>query len=133
MVSESSFGVFNFRVKSEEWRYEMDTKRMDPKKQFSKRLARWTAVFWFAYIIGLAAVITIEPAVAQYAFFMSIVVSVIMLINIYSYQKNSLTEKALLTLLDKTRLELTLSNKKTKGFNVNEGNDLTEEEGESNG
>lgn len=111
----------------------MDGKRMDPKKQFSKRLARWTAVFWFAYMIGLSVIMAIVPEAAQYAFFMSIVVSVIMLINIYSYQKNSLTEKALLTFLDKTKLELMLSNKKTKNNKTQEESDSTEEEGELDG
>jgi len=24
--------------------------RIDPRKQFSKKLARWTAVFWFFFV-----------------------------------------------------------------------------------
>ena len=42
----------------------------------------------------------------MYSFYMSIVASVVMIVNVYSYLKNSLGEKVLLTLLDKTKIEL---------------------------
>ena len=84
----------------------MGSVRIDPRKQFSKKLARWTAVFWFVYMLLLSIIMYLQPSVAQYIVYMSIVVSVVMLINIYSYCKNSLTEKILLAMLDKTKLEL---------------------------
>ena len=88
----------------------MGSYRIDPRKQFSKKLARWTAVFWFVYMLLLSIIMYLQPSVAQYTVYMSIVVSVVMLINIYSYCKNSLTEKILLAMLDKTRLELKVGN-----------------------
>lgn len=96
--------------------------KVDPKQQFSKKLARWTAVFWFAYMTWLSVILVLEPKAASWSFYMSIVVSVVMLINIYSYCKNSLTEKVLLTLLDKTRLEI---GAKRKGGDTDE--EMTEE------
>ena len=93
----------------------MGEKRMDPKQQFSKRLARWTAVYWFFGMTWLSVIMLIEPSVAVYSLYMSIVISVIMLINIYAYNKNSLTEKALLTILDKTRIEVGSKKRETDG------------------
>lgn len=98
----------------------MGNKRIDPRQQFSKWLARWTALYWFFHMTLLTAVLIIEPQSAQYAMYMSIVTSVVMLINIYAYNRNSLTEKALLTLLDKTKLEMNLSNKTDTGSDADE-------------
>lgn len=81
---------------------------LDRKKQFSKRLARWTAVFWFAYLIWLSILMMLEPSVAMYSFYMSIVVSIVMMINVISYTINSLTEKRIFGMLDKARIELNL-------------------------
>lgn len=91
----------------------MGKNRMDPSKQFSKKLATWTAVFWFAHMLLLTAVLCFEPRSAMPAIYMSIISSVIMLINIYSYCKNSLTEKALLALLDKTKMEINFGKNST--------------------
>lgn len=84
----------------------MGRKTIDPKQQFSKWLARWTALYWFMYMTWLSVVMLLEPQTALYTVYMGIIASVIMLINIYAYNKNSLTEKTLLTLLDKTRIEI---------------------------
>ena len=51
--------------------------KIDPKKQFSKRLARWTAVFWFVYLSWLSVIMYLQPQAAMYVFYMSIVVSVV--------------------------------------------------------
>ena len=84
----------------------MGRKPIDPKQQFSKWLARWTALYWFIFMTWLSVVMLLQPQAALYTVYMGIIASVIMLINIYAYNKNSLTEKALLTLLDKTRIEI---------------------------
>lgn len=86
----------------------MSNYELDHKKQFSKRLARWTAVFWFAYLIWLSILMMLEPSVAMYSFYMSIVVSIVMMINVISYTINSLTEKRIFGMLDKARIELKL-------------------------
>lgn len=100
---------------------------LDRKKQFSKRLARWTAVFWFAYLIWLSILMMLEPSVAMYSFYMSIVVSIVMMINVISYTINSLTEKRIFGMLDKARIELNLGPVKASMGKQNYGT----EEGEN--
>lgn len=83
--------------------------KIDPKKQFSKRLARWTAVFWFLYMTWLSIIMIMEPTAAIYSFYMSIVVTLVMMVNVLAYTRNSIMEKMAFTLLDKTRIELELA------------------------
>jgi len=88
--------------------------RIDPKQQFSKKLARWTAVFWFVFMSWLSAILIIEPGVAIYAVYMALIATVVMIINVWAYTKNSVYEKSLLAVLDKTRMELSLGGKPTE-------------------
>ena len=116
----------------------MEMKRMDPKKQFSKRLARWTAVFWFVFMAWLGTVLFLAPEAGMYSVYMSIVVSVVMIINIWQYNSNSKTEKALFAFLNEKELELKLGPAKLAIGNNNNGCDsdgenALVEEGESNG
>lgn len=104
---------------------------IDPKHQFSKRLARWTAVFWFVYLTWLSILMMLEPSVAQYAFFMSIVVSIVMMISVISYTINSVTEKRIFGMLDKAQIELQLGPFKASMNNKDEAN--SNEGGEDNG
>ena len=89
----------------------MVTGRMDPRKQFSKRLARWTAVFWFFYMTWLSVVVLLQPPAAQYCVYLAVIVSVIMMVNVIAYTRNSIAEKMAFTLLDKTKIELTMGRK----------------------
>ena len=100
--------------------------KIDPKKQFSKRLARWTSVFWFAYLTWLSILMMLEPSVALYSFYMSIVVSVVMMINVISYSVNSITEKRIFGMLDRAKIELQLGPVK-----ASVGKQDSEEEGEN--
>lgn len=84
----------------------MGNYRIDPKKQFSKRLARWTSVFWFCYLTWLSILMMLQPTVAEYVFYMSIVVSLIMMINVILYTINSVTEKRIFGMLEKAQIEL---------------------------
>ena len=93
----------------------MGNSRMDPSKQFSKKLATWTAVFWFIYMSWLSAILIIQPQTAQYVVYMALVTTVVMIVNVYSYCKNSIAEKVLLAFLDKTQIEF--SSKKTNQQN----------------
>lgn len=86
----------------------MGNYRIDPKKQFSKRLARWTAVFWFVYMLWLSVLMLLQPQVALYCFYMGLISTVVMIVNEIAYTRNSIMEKMAYTLLDKTRLELNL-------------------------
>lgn len=110
----------------------MNNFRIDPKKQFSKRLARWTAVFWFAYMLLLLALMYLQPSVAEYCFYISIVASVVMMINVISYSINSITEKRIFGMLDKAKIEVQLGPAKVSLGNDGDEDDATEEGG-SNG
>lgn len=100
----------------------MDNYRIDPKKQFSKWLARWTALFWFIYMSWLSAVMLIAPATGLYCVYMGIVVTVVMILNVYSYCKNSIAEKMIFGIIDKTKIEMRFGGKTN-------GNDTPETEG----
>lgn len=103
--------------------------RIDPKKQFSKKLARWTAVFWFLFMTWLSAILLLQPESALYSVYMAIIATAVMILNVWAYTKNSIYEKGAFALLDKTRLELSIG-KTTGKDDADEGN-VTE--GGSNG
>lgn len=109
--------------------------RIDPKKQFSKLLARWTAVFWFVYLTWLSILMLLEPSVGQYCFLMSIIVSVVMTLNVIMYTINSVSKKRIFGMLEKTQIELKFGptkvsiGNKNKGGDDDEESDLTEEGG----
>lgn len=105
----------------------MGNYRIDPKKQFSKRLARWTAIFWFAFLTWISILMMLEPSVGQYCFFISIVVSVVMMINVILYTINSVTEKRIFGMLEKAQIELKLGPAKVSIGNDNKGGDSDEE------
>jgi len=107
----------------------MSRVKIDPKQQFSKKLARWTAVFWFVYLTWLSVIILLQPTAALYVVYMSLICTVVMIVNVLAYTKNSIMEKLAFTLLDKTQIEI-------GGKNESKGDDNDEEtvtEGESNG
>ena len=108
---------------------EMNNYRIDPRKQFSKRLARWTSLFWFAFMTWLSVLMMLQPAAALYCVYMSIIVTAVMILNVWAYTRNSIYEKGVFAMLDKARIELKLNNGKV-GDQHEE--DLTPEE-ESNG
>ena len=85
--------------------------RIDPKRQFSKRLARWTAVFWFVYMTWISVIMLLQPGTAQFVFYMSIVVSVVMIVNVAAYTTNSVQEKILFAMLNKTQMEINIGTK----------------------
>ena len=53
--------------------------KIDPKKQFSKKLAKWTAVFWFMFMSWLSVLFLLVPEAALYSVYMAIVVTVLRL------------------------------------------------------
>lgn len=104
--------------------------RIDPKKQFSKKLARWTSIFWFIFMSWLSAILIIEPGAAIYSVYMAIISTAVMIINVAAYTRNSIYEKMALAVLDKSRIELNLG--KASAQEAEEDDDLPEE-GVSNG
>lgn len=114
--------------------------RIDPRKQFSKLLARWTAVFWFVYMTWLSVIVMLEPTAALYCVYMAIIVSVIMMTNVIAYTRNSIAEKMAFTLLNKAKIEIGLKSagnpSKSKEDDQDEEssvNDDEDSEGGSNG
>ena len=108
----------------------MGSVRIDPKKQFSKKLARWTAVFWFLFMTWLSVILIIEPSAALYAVYMSVIATAVMILNVWAYTRNSIYEKGVFAMLDKTKLELSLKNGKESD---GEADEETVEEGGGNG
>ena len=106
----------------------MGNYQIDPKKQFSKRLARWTAVFWFVYLTWLSVLMMLEPSVAQYSFYMSIVVSIVMMISVIMYTINSVQEKRIFGMLSKAQIELQFGPVKAS---MNKKDNDEDEEGEN--
>lgn len=109
--------------------------RIDPRKQFSKRLARWTAVFWFLYMSWLSVILIVTPAAAMYSVYMAIISTAVMLFMTVAYTRNSISEKMMLAFLDKTKLELSLkgstaSKLDNKNKNEDEDEDIIDDEPE---
>ncbi len=102
----------------------MSERVIDPRKQFSKKLARWTAVFWFFYMSWLTALMMLEPTVAIYTVYMGIIVTVVMIVNVWAYTHNSVYEKACFAMLDKARIEIGLK----AGGNSSKKEDSDDEE-----
>ena len=105
----------------------MTMRRMDPRKQFSKRLARYGAVMWGAYLIILAALIYFQPESAIACVYLALIVTANKMLDTWAYTKNSTYEKGLLATLEKTKIELGL---KVGGKVGAEDGDAEDEEGE---
>lgn len=89
----------------------MSDVRIDPKKQFSKRLARWTAFFWFLFMTWLSVLLMLVPSAAEYTVYMAIICTVVMMVNVIAYTRNSIMEKMAFTVLDKAKIEMNLGSK----------------------
>ena len=107
--------------------------RIDPKKQFSKHLARWTAIFWFAYIGWLSAALVLAPEAGLYIVLMAVVVSIVMVFNLCNYNSNSKTEKMLFAMLNEKEMELKFGPARIAIGNSIKGGDGDEEMTEEGG
>lgn len=107
----------------------MNEIRIDPKKQFSKKLARWTSVFWFFFMTWLTVLFLLVPEAAIYCVYMGVIVTAVMILNVWAYTRNSIYEKGVFAMLDKARIEIGLKNGKTSNSAQEDEND---EEGSVN-
>jgi len=103
--------------------------RIDPKKQFSKKLARWTSVFWFLFMTWLTVLFLLVPEAAMYCVYMGLIATAVMILNVWAYTRNSIYEKGVFAMLDKARIEIGLKNGKTSNSAQEDEND---EEGSVN-
>ncbi len=85
--------------------------RMDPKKQFSKWLARYGAIVWGIYAFAVLALIAYRPEAAMACVWLTLIMTCNKALDTVSYTKNSTTEKIILGALERTQIELGL-----KGF-----------------
>ena len=102
--------------------------RIDPKKQFSKKLARWTAVFWFVFMTWLSVLFLLAPESAMYCVYMGIIVTAVMILNVWAYTRNSIYEKGVFAMLDKAKIEIGLKAGKQEDSD-DEEDSVTEEGG----
>ena len=83
-------------------------KQFDPRKQFSKRLARYGAVFWGLYLLIIAVLIYFQPETAIACVYLVLIVTANKMLDTWAYTRNSIYEKGLLAMLEKTKMELSL-------------------------
>lgn len=103
-------------------------KERDPRKQFSKWLARYGAIFWGFYLLVIAFLIYAQPSAAISCVYLALIVTANKALDTISYTDNSKTEKILLAGLERTKMELTLKAATEKAEAEEE-----EEEGGGNG
>ena len=111
-------------------------KRIDPKEQFSKKLATWTARFWFLYMVITAVMCVIDANISDAAVYLAICSSVVMLINVWAYTRNSVYEKAILAGMEKAKIGLTWKKSISSSDGNEDADDMEvdpDEEGVSNG
>ena len=84
--------------------------RIDPKKQFSKKLARWTSVFWFLFMTWLTVLFLLVPEAALYCVYMGLIATAVMILNVWAYTRNSIYEKGVFAMLNRAKLEIGLKN-----------------------
>ena len=99
----------------------MGERKINPREQFSKKLAGRTEWFWFFYMVLLCIVMVLQPASALPAVYLGIMATGVMIISVMAYTKNSIDEKWFYWLAE---IAKSISGKAT---------DDDEEEGGSNG
>lgn len=107
--------------------------KIDPTKQFSKKLARWTAVFWFMFMSWLSVLFMLVPESALYCVYMAIIVTVVMIVNVWAYTRNSVYEKACFAMLDKAKIEIGLKNAGSSGSKEDSSDEENLTDGSENG
>ena len=103
-----------------------ERKNVNPKDQFSKWLAKSGAIYWIFFHTLLAVLMYLRPEVANACVYLSIIISIVMIIHVWAYTRNSIYEKGLLAMLDKVKMELSLGKiaKRKENDYVEVGNDV---------
>ena len=73
----------------------MSSRRVDPKDQFSKKLAKWSSWFWFLYMLLALAAAVIQPLAGDSSVYLAGFSSVVMILNLAAYTHNSVYDKAI--------------------------------------
>lgn len=69
--------------------------QMDPRKQFSKKLAGRAEWFWIFYLTFLAALLGYKPEAYIGVIILAALVTVVMVTSVLAYTNNSMYEKGL--------------------------------------
>jgi len=119
----------------------MTQHRVDPRKQFSKWLARFCVIVWAVFLALAVALMFFQPETAMACVWLVGIVTVNKEIDVLAYTGNSKAEKFLLAGIERAKIEIGLkgvgtsaagtSGKNEKEETNDEEDDLTE--GESNG
>ena len=84
---------------------------MDPKKQFSKWLAKYGAIIWGVYAFAVLALIAYQPETAMACVYLTLIMTVNKAIDTIQYTKNSLGEKVILSAIEKLDMQLKIGGK----------------------
>ena len=103
-------------------------RRVDPREQFSKKLAGRAEWFWFGFMGVLVIAIILSPDSADAAVYLGIMVTAVMLISVVAYTRNSTMEKALYAAAQIRKLELSWQDGKPP-----DDEEAEDPEGESHG
>lgn len=114
------------------------TKRMDPRLQFSKWLARFGAIIWGIYAFAILALVAYRPEAAMACVWLTLIMTANKALDTVSYTRNSTTEKIILGALERTQIELGLkgvgkSGSETNGGSEEKDEDRTDEDEEEEG
>ena len=106
------------------------TQRMDPRKQFSKWLARFGSWIWAIYAYAVLALIAYRPEAAMACVWLTLIMTCNKALDTVSYTRNSTTEKIILGALERTTLELGLKGiaKSTQAHSDSDDSEDSEEE-----
>lgn len=104
-------------------------RKVDPKEQFSKKLAGRTEWFWFFYMVILVVAMVLAPATALPMVYMGVLATFVMIVSVISYKQNSVTEKSLYW---GVKLAEALAGKKT-GDESENSEESEPDEGDGNG
>ena len=111
----------------------MGGKRMDPRKQFSKWLARIGAIYWVIFLSAVLGLMYLRPETAGSCVYLVLIVTVNKMVDTVAYTDNSKTEKLMLAALEKTSMELRIGGKSRATAYTEEAEEpemMTEEEEE---
>ena len=101
--------------------------RYDPRKQFSKWLARYGAIIWSIYVFAVLALIAYRPEAAMACVWLTVIMTCNKALDTVSYTNNSTTEKIILGALERAQIELSL--KGSGGSDKEEEPEASEEGG----
>lgn len=101
-------------------------KKIDPRHQFSKRLARYGAIVWGVYAFAVLGLIAYRPEAAMAAVWLTLIMTCNKALDTVSYTRNSITEKIILGALARTKMQFGLGD-----VNVSFGDDENKEEGDN--